>query len=128
MECASLLKEISMHEYSIAQSIMQIVLAEADKANARKVSKVCLQIGDLTGVFADSLSFCFDLCAKGTIVEGATCTIEKVPVRGYCPKCEKTFFIEDNRYLCQNCGNLSVELVTGRELQINCLEIEDEAD
>lgn len=107
---------------------MQIVLAEAEKAKARKVVKVSLKIGDLAGIFPDSLSFCFDLLAKDTIAEGAALIIEKVPLRGYCPHCNKVFLIKDNQYLCQHCGNLKIELTTGRELQINHLEIEDEAD
>ena len=117
-----------MHEYSIAQSIMQIVLSEAEKAKARKVLKVCLKIGDLAGVLPDSLSFCFGLLSKGTIVENATLTIEKVPIRGYCPLCNQVFLIDNNQYLCQNCGNLKIELTSGRELQIDHLEIEDETD
>lgn len=117
-----------MHEYSIAQGIMQTVLAEAEKAKAQKVVKVSLKIGDLTGVFPDSLSFCFELLSKGTIAEGAALNIEKVPIRGYCPHCNKTFLIEDNNYFCQYCNNLKIELTSGRELQIDHLEVEDETD
>ena len=36
-----------MHELSIAQSIMQIVLSEAEKAKARRVVEVTLRVGDL---------------------------------------------------------------------------------
>jgi len=107
---------------------MQIVLAEAKKAKARKVVKVSLKIGDLAGIFPDSLSFCFDLLAKDTIVEGALLTIEKVPVRGYCPHCNRDFLVEEHQYLCKECGNPKIELTTGRELQIDHLEIEDEAN
>jgi len=107
---------------------MQIVLAEAERAEARKVLKVSLKIGDLTAVSPDSLSFCFELLAKGTIAEDSTLIIEKVPIMGYCPHCKKVFSIEDNQYLCQNCGNHKIELTTGRELQINHLEIEHETD
>ena len=117
-----------MHEYSIAQSIMQIVLAEAEKAKARKVVKVSLKIGDLTGIFPDSISFCLELLSKGTIAESATLTIENVPVRGYCPHCDKDFLIEDNQYFCQHCKNPTIELTSGRELQIDHLEVEDETD
>lgn len=46
-----------MHEYSIAQSIMHIVLEEAERAKVRKVVRVYATIGELTGVFPDSLSF-----------------------------------------------------------------------
>lgn len=117
-----------MHEFSIAQNIMGIILAEARKAKAQKVLKVHLRIGELAQVFPDSLSFCFELLSKGTIAEGATLNIEKVPIMGYCPQCNKTFLVENNQYLCKNCGNLKIELITGRELQINHLEIEDEAN
>jgi hydrogenase nickel incorporation protein HypA/HybF len=107
---------------------MQIVLSEAEKANARKVLKVSLKIGELAGVVPDSLSFCFELLAKSTIAENATLTIEKVPVSGYCTHCDKVFSIENNHYRCQYCGNSRIELVSGQELKIDHLEIEDEAD
>jgi hydrogenase nickel incorporation protein HypA/HybF len=117
-----------MHEYSLAQSIMQIVIAEAEKVSARKVTKVTLTLGELAGVLPDSLSFCFDLVTKGTIAVGALLEIEKVPLKGYCPHCEKAFFIMNHQYLCDQCGNGSIELISGQELQVSHLEIEDETD
>jgi len=117
-----------MHELSIAQSIMQIVLSEAEKTRARKVVNVTIKVGELAGVLSDSLTFCFNLLAKSTIAEHASLTIEKVPIRGYCSQCEKEFVITENRYHCTSCGNAHIELTSGRELQIDHLEIEDEAD
>ena len=117
-----------MHELSIAQSLMEVVLAEAEKANARRVLKVSLKVGELSGVVPDSLSFCFDLLSKSTIAEDASLTIEKVPIRGHCCQCENEFAIADNSYRCNTCGNTHIELISGRELQIGHLEIEDETD
>ena len=117
-----------MHELGIAQSIMQTVLAEAEKAHARKVLKVSLKIGELAGVMPDSLMFCFDLLAKSTIAENATLIIEKVPVSAHCNHCDKTFSIENNHYCCKDCGNSRIKLISGQELQIDHLEIDDEAD
>jgi len=117
-----------MHEYSIVQEIMQIVLAEAEKARARKVLKVDLKIGDLAGVLPDSLHFCFELLSKSTIAENAVLSIEKVPIRAHCDQCEKDFLVEDNQYRCPECKNSKIELISGRELQIDRLEIEDETD
>ena len=117
-----------MHELSIAQSIMEIVLREAEKAKARRVVKVTLKVGELAGVVPDSLSFCFELLAKSTVAENATIIIEKVPIRGYCPQCKNDFAIKDNRFCCDTCGNVHIELTSGRELQIGRLEIEDETD
>ncbi len=114
-----------MHELSIAQSIIDSVLAEAEKAHATKVLSISLRIGELSGVFADALSFCFGLCVKGTIIEGAELKIEKVPIRGYCGKCDQSFLIQDSRFICDACGNLKVELTSGRELQISELVVDD---
>jgi hydrogenase nickel incorporation protein HypA/HybF len=117
-----------MHEYGIAQSIMQIVLDEAEKARARSVKIVSLKVGELAGVLPDSLSFCFELLARSTIAEHATLIIEKVPARGRCNQCDRVFLIEHSRYQCEVCGNSRIELVSGKELQIDRLEIEDETD
>jgi len=117
-----------MHELSIAQSLMQLVLAEAEKANARKVITVSLKVGELTGVVPDSLSFCFELLSKSTIAENAKITIEKVPIRGYCSQCKDDFAITHNLYRCTTCGNTQIDLTSGRELQIDHLEIENETD
>jgi len=117
-----------MHELSIAQSIMQIVLSEAERTRARKVLTVTIKVGELAGVLPDSLSFCFNLLAQSTIAENASLVIETVPVRGYCPQCTSEFVIADAGYHCKDCGNRRIELISGRELQVGQLEIEDETD
>jgi hydrogenase nickel incorporation protein HypA/HybF len=117
-----------MHEFSIAQSIMEIVLAEAQKANARRVIKVTLNIGELAGVLPESLSFCFELLAKSTIAENAVLTVNRIPVNALCSHCKINIQIRDNRYLCPHCGQSAIELTSGRELQIAQLEIENATD
>lgn len=117
-----------MHEFSIAQNIMQVVLEEAEKARARKVIKVTLNIGELACVLPESLTFCFELLAKSTIAEKATLVINRVPIRARCSPCGTSFEISDNRYLCPDCGRTAIELTSGRELQIARLEIENETD
>jgi len=117
-----------MHEFGIAQSIMQIVLDEARKANARKVIKVTLNIGELAGVLPESLSFCFEILSKSTIAENATLAINRIPIRVHCSQCEVTFQVRDNHYHCPRCGKTAMEIVSGRELQIAQLEIDNETD
>ena len=117
-----------MHEFSIAQSIMQIVLAEANKANARSVKKITLNIGELAGVLPESLSFCFEHLAKSTIAEHAVLAINRIPVKAICSQCRINFAVKDNRYLCPRCGKTTIELTSGRELQIAQLEVENAAD
>ncbi|MGH4024630.1 MAG: hydrogenase maturation nickel metallochaperone HypA, partial [Pseudonocardiaceae bacterium] len=57
-----------MHEMAITQSVVDAVSTRMGDAQVRRI---CLEIGKLSGVVADSVRFCFDLVTAGTILEGA---------------------------------------------------------
>ncbi len=57
-----------MHELSITRNIVAIV---AEAAEGRRVRQVTLEIGKLAGVEPDAIAFCFDVVAKGTVLDGA---------------------------------------------------------
>lgn len=61
-----------MHELGITRNIVAIC---AENAMGAKVTRVTLEIGKQAGVLAESVRFCFDICAKDTLVEGATLEI-----------------------------------------------------
>jgi hydrogenase nickel incorporation protein HypA/HybF len=50
-----------MHELGITRNIVSIV---CDAANGRRVTRVTVDVGKLSGVIADALAFCFDVVAK----------------------------------------------------------------
>jgi hydrogenase nickel incorporation protein HypA/HybF len=61
-----------MHELSIANSIVEIC---AGRAGDARVTRVRLEIGQLAAVMPDAVRFCFDVCAKDTVLEGAALEI-----------------------------------------------------
>ena len=61
-----------MHELGITRNVVAICVEHANGAQVRRVK---LEIGKRAGVMAESVRFCFDICAKGTSVEGATLEI-----------------------------------------------------
>lgn len=61
-----------MHELALATEVVSICAARADGA---RVVRVRLEVGKLAAVLPDALRFCFDACANGTAVEGATLDI-----------------------------------------------------
>ena len=63
----------AMHELAITRNIVAIV---GDAANGRRVTRVTLDVGKLSGVMPDAIAFCFDAVAQGTSLEGATLEIE----------------------------------------------------
>ena len=57
-----------MHELGITRNVVAIC---AERADGAQVLRVTLEIGKRAGVMAESVRFCFDICARGTPVEGA---------------------------------------------------------
>jgi hydrogenase nickel incorporation protein HypA/HybF len=52
-----------MHELGISRSIVAIV---GEAAKGRRVRRITLEIGKLSGVMPHAVEFCFDLAAEGT--------------------------------------------------------------
>jgi hydrogenase nickel incorporation protein HypA/HybF len=108
-----------MHELSIAQSVVEAVLAHTGD---RPVSKVRLQVGRLSGVVPDALGFCFELATASTPLEQAVLEIEEPTGHVHCRSCGGTFPLGELVLLCP-CGSADVEVLAGRELQITSVEV-----
>ena len=114
-----------MHEFGIAQSLLEIVEQEALPYKGAKVTRVTLQIGRLSGVMPDALKFAFEVLRAGGIAEESSLEIEEIPLSIKCPRCEKTSPLEDPFLVCPHCQSIDVEIIAGRELEIRNMEIED---
>lgn len=60
-----------MHEVAVMSQIVELVLSEAKKRDAEKVSKVKLEIGEYTFLGEEQMRFAFEILTKGTVAEGA---------------------------------------------------------
>ncbi|RJP70745.1 MAG: hydrogenase maturation nickel metallochaperone HypA [Candidatus Abyssobacteria bacterium SURF_17] len=113
-----------MHEMSIAQSILKIVLTEAQKNGAQKVKVVRIRAGQLRGIVREQLAFFFEFITKDTAAEGAVLEVEQVPIKAQCKPCEHTFMVQDYKFLCPKCQSKDVDVVEGMELAVKEIEIE----
>lgn len=111
-----------MHEVSIIQSVIDIVKEKAYENNLEKINKVSLKIGELSGVYEDSLRFAFKAVSKDTIVEGAELIIEKVNATAKCDSCDISFSIDHFNKLCPKCRRFCNNIISGYELFINTIE------
>lgn len=57
-----------MHELGLSRNVVAIV---SEHAAGKKVKRVKLSIGPRACVERESLAFCFELAAKGSVLEGA---------------------------------------------------------
>lgn len=114
----------TMHELSIVQNILDMVESEARKNNATKIIKIGLKIGEMSGVVIDSIKFCFETLKSNTIARDAELLINYVPLTGKCKNCGMDFRIKDYQFICNNCHSNKVEIIGGKELQVEELEAE----
>jgi hydrogenase nickel incorporation protein HypA/HybF len=119
-----------MHEYSVMSQIVEIILAEAKKRDAEKVSGVSLDIGEFTFLGEEQLKFAFEVLTKDTVASGAilhittrrgtvecTCGYSGAPERPddlhslapvlKCPKCGRIALVKDG----QGCTVRDISLV-----------------
>ena len=114
-----------MHEVSIADSCLKIAVERATEVGAQRITSLTLRIGRLSGVVPEALSFAFECLTEGTLAQGATIAIEDVPVVARCAECALEFEPADMIFACPQCGQLTAEIVHGREMHLASMEIED---
>lgn len=113
-----------MHELSVTESIASICLRHAQGNNARRVRKVNIKLGELTGIVDRYVSFYWDMVTKDTIAHGAELHFDKIPARARCPECKKEFLVVDYDLTCINCGETKTEVISGREFLVESIEVE----
>jgi hydrogenase nickel incorporation protein HypA/HybF len=113
-----------MHEMSLAQSILDIILHESGNHKVTRVLSVALKVGELSAVETESLRFCFELLTKETLAEGAQLDIERVQVTCRCQDCGSNFTVQELVFSCPSCQGVRVEMLSGRELSVESFEAE----
>ena len=116
-----------MHEMGIAMQIIEIATASlpAGMENV-KIERVNLKIGKLAAVAPASLRFCFEIAARDTPLRDADLHIEEVPVVVKCNDCHTQHVIDKAVFSCRKCNSGSVSIISGRELDIDSIEVAQE--
>ena len=111
-----------MHEMSLAQNILDIVLSTASQNNVKKIMTINIRAGQLRGIVPEQLEFCFGFVAKDTIVEGAKLQVNTVPITGKCKQCQNEFSVEEYKFICPQCNHEDIEILQGMELMVENIE------
>ncbi len=112
-----------MHELSLMENALQIAVDEARRRDARRIHRLTLRIGELSGVVPEALAFAFEALAPGTLAEGAELLLETTPVICHCAGCGASFHPATVIYACPECGQISGDIQRGQELELASLEV-----
>lgn len=123
-----------MHEFSFAYSIFKVAEATALKYNAKKISEVFLEIGELTLIVPELLRRSFEIATKGSIAEGAKLTIEMLPGKIKCRECNKISEVSLTKeaqltglqlFQCVHCGSKNTEIIDGKKANVKNIKIQE---
>ena len=114
-----------MHELSIAEQILDIANEYSERENVKAVQEIELEIGSLSGIEIDALTFALDVVTKNTVLHDAKVTIIDVPARARCESCGHEFLLEDFFSPCPECGAFQTETLQGQELRVKSLIVND---
>jgi len=112
-----------MHELSVCQALIDQVEAIARQHNARRVDRILLQVGPLSGVEIRLLEQAYPFAAAGSVAEEAELLIEPIPVRVCCDNCGEETERPPNNLICGRCNGYRTRVVTGDEMLLARVEL-----
>ena len=115
-----------MHELPVVQRLFDICMKHATANNVKKIISVNLKVGEVSDLQDEWIQRYFDYLSKGSLLEGARLTIERVPLVVRCKACSESFRInirERRKVECPKCQATEFAYVSGREYSVESLEV-----
>ena len=121
-----------MHEFSMATQIVENVLEEAKRHDAKKVAEVHLVIGKMTFLGVDQIRFSYGILVKDTIMEDSKLIIKEQDGVIECPNCgfkgavpiedDPAYHVPVPSLRCPKCGE-AAKIVEGKECTIASIRL-----
>jgi len=113
-----------MHELSVTEEILRLAEKIAAEEQAVKVTDIYLEIGRLSGIIDESVTFYWDSLKKGTLCEDAILHFEALPARMRCKECGMEYELEHDLVPCPACKSMDIRIISGEEFTLRSVEIE----
>jgi hydrogenase nickel incorporation protein HypA/HybF len=113
-----------MHEFSLATDIIEIVEQSVRQNDKKKVLKVELEIGILSGVEIPALETALEALIENTLLSEAVFEKKIVPGLAHCNDCKTDFQLSDVFSLCPNCQGYNKSILKGKEFNVLSIEAE----
>ena len=112
-----------MHELGIVFHIIKTIEEVAGEQKLTKVSKVVLEVGEVSTVIPEYLEDCWKwACKKSELMDGSVLKIETIKAVTYCEDCQKTYETVKYAKICPYCKSENTYLIKGNEVQIKEIE------
>ena len=113
-----------VHEFGIAQTIVQAVLAELKKVQPARLVRARIVTGRLHQLVPANLTFAYEVLTKETPAAGSVLNIRNVPITAECRQCHWRGAIRGALFACGRCKGGDIEITGGKELYLDSIEVE----
>lgn len=119
-----------MHEFSICQSLVQLVLDEMESRGLPPGSLISVRMaaGRMHQVVEDSMAFYYAALTEDTPARGSRLEIRFIDVQARCSSCGWSGILEPPRFVCRSCGSGDLDLTAGRELHLDAMEVQESCE
>jgi len=119
-----------MHEFSICEGIVQAALEEMARVDPPAIAlhKTTVIVGEMHQIVPDNMVFAYEVLTRDTKAAGSELELKFVPIKAKCAECGWEGEIRQPLFLCGACASGSIELLSGKELYVENLEIEQDGD
>ncbi len=119
----SLVMEIAVHELALADALIKTAVKELQSMKESRIISITVEVGKLSGVNIDSLSFCIPIVARGTPAEGCEIKFEEIEARVLCEDCKEEYHLEEYFLPCPKCGSFNRKFLSGKEFTLKNMEV-----
>ena len=133
-----------MHEWALAEAVVETVSREIEKEPSRVVQSVVIGLGELQHVNHEAFTAGLDEFCQESILKPAQFTITERPARLQCRACETSWLLADSSLsedelesihfvpevahafiACPSCGGHDFDIVEGRGVTIEVVHYAD---
>lgn len=113
-----------MHELGVVFHIMDSLEKVAAENQVQGISKVILELGEVSTVVESYLQSCWRWAAgKRELFEDARLEVIKLPALTYCENCGQTYPTVEYGKICPHCQSQDTWLLQGNEFHIKEIEV-----
>jgi len=114
-----------MHELGIVMHMIDQVERVAEENQVERVTKINMEVGEVSSVVPDLFTDCFHWAKKKTkYLQQAQLELIILEGVSYCRECRQTYKTTEFAKKCPHCGSEDTYLVTGNEINIRDIEVE----
>lgn len=112
-----------MHELGIVFHMIETLEKVGQANELTRISKVALNLGEVSGVLPDYLQDCWRWAAnRSDLLQGAELAVTTVEAVTVCNACGRTYGTVAHGKICPHCGSPDTVLLHGNEVEIDTIE------